>query len=129
MNMIIIRGLPGSGKTTLGQCLSYCGMGKLFEADHYFYVGPIYKYVASLLGYAHEDCRRRTQRHLARGGSVIIANTFTTRAEMQPYLDLAKQYQARLQVIECHASFGSVHGVPQETIDAMRARWEVYDGR
>jgi hypothetical protein len=29
-----------------------------------------------------------------------------------------------VQVIEVHGDFGNIHGVPDETIAKMRARWE-----
>jgi len=59
---------------------------------------------------------------------VIVSNTFTTIGEMQPYLDAAKEYDYTVQVVDCHGTFGSVHGVPEEVIERMRARWEQYKG-
>jgi hypothetical protein len=43
---------------------------------------------------------------------------------MQPYLDISKKYGVELEILEAKGNYGSIHGVPQKTIDAMRSRWE-----
>jgi hypothetical protein len=61
-----------------------------------------------------------------------VANTFTQRWEMEPYLRMASQYGARIVVIDAfdggmtdeELAVKNIHGVPVEGIRAMRNRWE-----
>lgn len=130
--LIIIRGLPGSGKSTLAEHLeasfnSTVRFGKIasvFEADHFFHTLEGYKFDGTKLREAHDDCKRRTYDWMKDGNIAIVSNTFTQRWEYQPYLDMAKELNALVQVIEVHGDFGNIHGVPPEKIESMRKRWE-----
>lgn len=68
---------------------------------------------ASLKKYQHCTC--------------IVSNTFTRIWEMKPYIDMAKEFGAKLTVITCEGQHGNVHNVPPEKIQEMKARWEKYE--
>lgn len=125
--LFIIRGLPGSGKSTLARKLSEAMDAPYYEADM-FMLDPNsgeYQFDRSKLPYAHECCQEAVNSIMARGeSSVIASNTFTTRAEMAPYLAEAHKRGYPVVFIHCTGEYGSVHNVPQETIDRMLARWE-----
>lgn len=57
------------------------------------------------------------------GSNPVVSNTFTTQREVNPYLDLAKEYGYKVNIIECKGNFGSIHNVPPETIEKMKRRW------
>lgn len=131
--LILVRGLPGSGKTTLAIALAdqFANDGYLNRwpvvcaADDYFYdETEEYRFDPRFLKAAHSECQRVADRGMQRGMMVIVHNTFTQRWEMKPYLDLAEQYGYQVQEIVCKGDFGSVHDVPAEKIEQMRARWE-----
>ena len=125
MTLILIRGLPGAGKSTLAQALSFQYAWMHFEADQFFVsLDGTYQFNASLLPEAHAVCLANTSEALSCGHSVIVANTFTTKKEMQPYIDLADACAVHLQIITVAGDFESVHNVPKATIERMRARWE-----
>jgi hypothetical protein len=43
---------------------------------------------------------------------------------MEPYLKYAKEFSHEVEIIECHNQYGSIHGVPEKTMERMKARWE-----
>jgi hypothetical protein len=53
----------------------------------------------------------------------MVTNTFTTMKEMQAYLDVAGRLDIKLKVVEMRTQYGSIHGVPEATMEKMRARW------
>ena len=127
----LVRGLPGSGKTTLAKMMLYhireaqrdCSH---FEADMYFMEDGVYKFDLNQLAQAHEWCRQSVYSCLQRGEDCIVSNTFTTLREMRPYFVIARKFGVVPNVITCQSNYGSVHGVPEETMIKMRARFN-YD--
>jgi hypothetical protein len=43
--------------------------------------------------------------------------------EMQAYLDVAGRFGLKLDIVEMQTQYGSIHGVPEATMEKMRARW------
>jgi hypothetical protein len=130
--LILIRGLPGSGKTTRAKRLAEtgraCGLTvRHYEADDYFTAPDgTYSFDPTRIADAHGWCLYLTEQALAAGETVIVSNTFTTRSEMEPYLRVAGSVGLGLGylILECDGEYKSVHGVPAEIVEAMRARWE-----
>tara|TARA_B100000242_G_C42935534_1_gene433881 strand:+ start:416 stop:862 length:447 start_codon:yes stop_codon:yes gene_type:complete len=123
LTLLLIRGLPGAGKTTLAEELGlpYC------EADQFFeeYNDGIFD--GDLLSEAHAYCFNSALAHLENDESVIVSNTSTTEKEVTSYEELAEEYGARFMsiVVENRHGSSSIHDVPQMTIDTMRQRFSV----
>ena len=122
--LYLVRGLPGSGKSTLAcmfRVASYCQ----FEADDYFMNKGEYKFDKDKLEFAHLHCFNRAYDSMGEGdGDVIVSNTFSRNWEMDKYKEAAEIHGYNVFVIECQNNFGSVHDVPESSIQAMRDRWE-----
>ncbi|RKF20017.1 ATP-binding protein [Alginatibacterium sediminis] len=126
MRLTIIRGLPGSGKSTLAKqmCTDDQQLVHL-EADQYFVNDKQeYHFDADHLTNAHAWCQNKCEQALQQSTSVVVSNTFVCLWEMLPYINIAKKYQAHLKVIECHDDFGSIHNVPDTTIEQMKKKWQ-----
>lgn len=117
--LVLIRGLPGSGKTTMARVLALVGYDH-FEADMYFMVDGVYRYDASRIRDAHACCQRKTREALASGRRVVVSNTFTRLQEMEPY----RAMTSNIRVIEATGRWQNVHGVPAERLRQMAERWE-----
>ena len=124
--LYLIRGLPGAGKSTFGALL-----GKVISADDFFMVDGEYRFVPSKLSAAHTDCQMRTKNEL-HNGTVVVANTFTQRWEMEPYIQMANNLGVEIVILDVFDGActneelfaRNVHGVPLASIQAMRQRYE-----
>jgi hypothetical protein len=126
MKLYIIRGLPGSGKSTMArEIISKNPETKHFEADMFFHdKSGKYVFDPSKLKQAHQWCQLKTADALANGYDTIVSNTFTQKWEVQSYLDMAKQYGAEVEIITAKGNYKNIHGVPDDAIERMKARWE-----
>lgn len=127
--LILIRGLPGAGKTTLAVAMD----GTVISADDWMINDKgDYHFDSAHLPYCHRRCQSATADALGMGKSVIVANTFSQAWELAPYLKIARTCGANAGITDlfdagltdAELAARNVHGVPVATIAAMRARWE-----
>ena len=121
--LVIVRGLPGSGKTTYARKLASDGYTHC-EADQYFERAGTYQFDPAKLREAHADCLARATESLQAGNPTVVSNTFTQRWEWSPYTEAAECLGVPVRFVECQGSYGSIHNVPAESIRKMRERWE-----
>ncbi|WP_043991478.1 ATP-binding protein [Vibrio sp. AND4] len=125
VKLFLIRGLPGSGKTTLAKKLSKQLKAKHFEADMYFEnESGEYVFDGTKLAKAHEWCFQQTCMWLRRGKSVIVSNTFVRHWEMTQYAEFCRMNGIEVEVRVCRCEYQSVHDVPLATIENMRRQWQ-----
>jgi hypothetical protein len=126
--LYLIRGVSGSGKTSLASEMSHAMKISLFEADQYFYDDEgVYRFDARYLRTAHNDCQLAVHYALTEGRSCIVSNTSTTEKEVQVYKDIADEYNANFVsiIVENRNGTTSVHDVPEEVLKKQRQRFSV----
>jgi predicted kinase len=126
--LYIVRGIPGSGKSTFAKTLvkkDYCHK----EADMFFVDRDgNYNFEPSKIKDAHSWCQEEMDFLMRLEHSpVVVSNTFTQEWEMEPYLELAKTYGYKVFSIVVENRHGGVneHNVPEEVLTKMRDRFEV----
>lgn len=123
-HLYLLRGLPGSGKTTLAKELG----GDWVEADMFFMEGGKYYFDGSKLKLAHQWCQDQVQEGMVNGrNKIVVSNTFTQEWEMAPYYEMAKEYDYTVFSIVVENRHGGVneHGVPDDALDRMEGRFEL----
>jgi predicted kinase len=131
-DLILLRGLPGSGKTTLGSVILKNFNGEqpdVLSADDFF-VNEIGEYVfdGSKLKEAHNDCLLRCANKMKNQiFRIVVANTFTQEWEMEKYYEIAERYNYRVHsiVVENRHNGENIHGVPSEKLEQMKNRFNI----
>lgn len=129
--LLIVRGLSGSGKTEFATLVA----DTVVSADDFFVVHGEYQFDPTKLPQAHQWCQRTIRESLLLQPFrrvVAVANTFSQRWEMEPYLQMAEELSTRAHVVDLFdggldddaLAVRNSHGVPLATIQAMRERWE-----
>lgn len=133
LNLILIRGLPGTGKTTMSEALLRRRVVETYwEADQYFsWEGGAYEFLPMEINHAHAWCQLNVRRQLTGKRSVAVSNVFARLQHIGDYAKVASELGAGFCVIEMPNNISSVdlalrskHGLSTERIAEMRNGWE-----
>ena len=136
--MIIIRGIPGSGKSSIAEEYASKGYAVLSTDDYFTDANGLYVFDGSKISIAHAWNRGRARLLLSAGIlNIVIDNTNTQAWEYSTYIDLAKTHKYDVKIIRViavnkdgdeiqRANFYSAnnrHNVPLDVITKMIARF------
>lgn len=121
----LVRGLPGSGKSTYAKQRVLDGFCHThYEADMFFMTKDgFYAFDHSKLYQAHKWCFESVKKDLEKGLNVVVSNTFTRKREIRPFFNLCIELDCELDILTLKTSFGSIHDVHEETMNKMRQRF------
>jgi len=127
--VIIMRGIPGSGKSTRAREL--VGEGIIHSTDDLFMVNGEYKFNHRMLGYNHGKNLKNFIKSLELGLSpVIVDNTNVRKRDYKGYVKAAEDagYEVEFEVLPLIdvkvATARNTHSVPEFAIQRMIDRWQ-----
>lgn len=131
-DLILLRGLPGAGKTTLAEVILQSSQGvrpDVISADNYFMDDKgNYNFDVSKIKEAHNSCQQIcAERMRLEFSKVVVANTFTEQWEMEPYFEMAERYNYRVHsvIIENRHDGKNIHNVPEDKLKQMKNRFQI----
>lgn len=117
-NILILRGVPGSGKSTF--CDLIAEPKTICCADDYHMKGGVYCFAVEAMGRAHKHCRDTFDTALADPAikNIIVANTNIKPKDWKYYLDKAKEAGIMVSFAIMENRHGGVnqHGVPEAVL-------------
>ena len=130
-NLILVRGVSGSGKTTFVEEFIE-NVSLSIATDDFFYNDGVYTFDPNYLAEYHQRCIESVVSEMESPSTegycnIIVHNTFTREWEMQAYFDLAEKYGYNVYtiIIENRHKSESIHNVPKDVVKAQRDRFEV----
>lgn len=124
MKLTLVRGLPGSGKSTYAD--KNKGDAFVVEADQFFMLKDDgYVYDKRFVHVAHTWCYAKVIQLLRHGEDVVVANTMTTVKELEKYTGLKVYFPdiEEITIIEMYTKYESIHNVSNESLEKMHRRW------
>lgn len=139
--LILLRGLPGSTKSTLARKYKdkYKDDCYIFSTDDYW-IRPdgYYDFSYELLSQSHKWNQERVKNTVVSASRffdtiIVVDNTNITFKEMKPYIELALHYGFEVEFEEPNCDWKydvekcfrkNTHGVPYATILRMSQKWE-----
>jgi len=122
--LIIVRGAPGSGKSTFALKIQVELRGLHFETDSFFEdtLDGTYHFDPTFLGTAHAWNQGNVIRACRDYPTVpvIVANTFSHESEIRDYVSIAKRFNREVYVFTLFTKHDNVHGVPDGTVERYR---------
>lgn len=131
--LFLVRGLPGSGKSSFANHIwnEYA----VCEADKFFYdKDGNYNFDGSKIKDAHAWCKNevetRMKDHQVNNQyypEIAVSNTFTQEWEMEDYYALAEKYNYMVVslIVENRHGGKNVHGVPEDKLQIMKDRFQI----
>ena len=130
-NLILIRGVSGSGKSTFAEEFLY-PTSLIISTDDFFMVDGEYQFNPELLAENHDKCFKSVESEMECPQqdicpNIVVHNTFTQAWEMKRYRELADKYGYNFYtiIVENRHKSSSIHSIPDDIISKQKDRFEI----
>lgn len=126
--LIILRGLPGSGKSTFAKLLANHKNSIVIENDEYMYEDGIYDWKPSKVKLAAKNTNEKLHKALNQNVElIVISNVNARNSDFYGYIELGKNkgYKVTTLIVENYFDGKSIHGVNDETLDRMESNFQI----
>lgn len=128
MKAIIMRGIPGSGKSTIAKKIVAFSEAVIVSADNFFMTENGYKFDVTKIREAHKTCFRLFREAVSSAKELVIVDNTNIQAwEISPYMMLAESfgYDVEIMDVSCDVQIASdrnIHDVPSKSVTNMAYR-------
>ena len=130
-NLILVRGVSGSGKSTFAEEFLY-PISLVISTDDFFMNDGVYEFDPKLLAENHAKCIQCVESEMQDPQqdiepNIVVHNTFTQAWEMKPYQELAEKYGYNFYtiIVENRHKSVSTHDIPKHIISSQKERFEI----
>lgn len=121
--LILIRGLPGSGKSTFARDLQYLNTDLFhYESDNFLIEDGKYIWSPERVKNARQECFKGVSYLLNNNFSVIVSNCFISNKAIRKYTKLVNPSQ--LFIIEMDSQFVSIHNLNEKTFNNIKESYQ-----
>lgn len=125
MTLTLVRGVPGSGKSTwakknLSCCILENDQMQTYDGEYHWTPEGIKRAVSLVSRIADEI--------LTSGADVCVCNTFTKKRFVEGFRKMAEKHGASFKVVRLNGNFKNVHDVPAATLKSMKDSFEDWPG-
>lgn len=122
--LVLIRGLPGSGKSTIAKMLRDEFGFFHVEADMCITNSSGYHFSPDTTRASHEWCYETTRLAMRNGMDVVVANVFSDPACFFKYFAPVNGLQPDFKILEARGEYRSVHNIPSGYIESLKSTWD-----
>lgn len=127
-NLILLRGIPGAGKSTFANLISGGDTEIICCEDDFFIEDGKYVWDPTKYEEAKEVCMDKCKELMEESARlVIVTNVNIREKDFKGYFDLADKYGYRVfsVIVENRHGNSSIHGVPGDTIKSMSRKFQI----
>jgi len=127
--LLLLRGLPGSGKSSFAKFLNSTGDFLVYSLDEFFTdTYGVYTFDYKQNHLAYKNCQSKTEEAMQKEyPKILVDQTFALQWEIEPYLKLAAKYNYRVFVttMENRHDGENIHGTNDEQLIKMAKNFRI----